>query len=375
MGTIALRAMTERPSSFRFAVLGSGRIGHAIAFDLLASGAEHVVLADAEASRVTAVARLLDDARVEPVTANMTDASALHPVFASVSTVISAVPYRLNAPLAHAALRAGAHWIDLGGNTDVVEEILAMGDAARSRGVALIPDAGLQPGLGNILAGEVYRRLGGADVLRISVGGLPQHPMGDLQYQLVFSVEGLLNEYQGVVRTLERGRLRLREPLTDVEPFPWPQLPPLECFHTAGSASTLPATFRDRVDRLEVKTVRYSGHAATLQSLFGTDAPENRAATLQSLLPDTGDDLVIMRVEGTFRGYKLTFEIEDRLDPTTGLSAMMRTTGFTASAVAQQAARGKLGPGAIIQERDVLMGPVVDHLEARGIAFREVART
>lgn len=355
-----------------FAVLGAGRIGQAISHDLLESGVERLLVVDMDAARCRALVERLVDSRAEAIAADLGTPSSLRPVLSRVASVVSAVPYRLNLGLAKEVVAAGCHWTDLGGNTEVVEATLALGPKAKRRKACVIPDAGLQPGLGNILAGEVHRRLGGVDVLRVLVGGLPQEPTGKLKYLFVFSVEGLLNEYEGRVRTLDRGRLRIRKPLTEVETLSWKGFPPLECFHTSGSASTLPSSFERRVGRLEVKTIRYAGHAEELRRVFRAVPKGRRAAFLDEVVPHEGRDLVLMRVEGSRDGERRTFEMEDFYDARTGLTSMMRTTGFPAAIVAELAAQGKLPPGGVVQERDVPAAPVISALTRRGIRIREV---
>lgn len=350
-----------------FAVLGAGRIGQAISHDLLANGAERVLVVDVDVSRSDALVERLADRRVEAHSADLGRPESLKPVLSRVASVISAVPYRLNLGLAREVVNAGCHWTDLGGNTEVVEATLALGGKAKKRKTCVIPDAGLQPGFGNILAGEIYRRLKGADVLRVLVGGLPQEPKGKLKYLFVFSVEGLLNEYEGRVRTLFEKKLRVRKPLTEIEAFRWDGFPELECFHTSGSASTLPGSFAGKVGRLEVKTVRYTGHAAELKRIFRAVPKGKRAAFLDEMVPHEGKDLVLMRVEGSRGDRRMAFEMEDRYDVKTGLTSMMRTTGFPASIVAQLAAKGELPPGPVIQERDVPAAPVIAGLARRGI--------
>src|SRR5207237_1547553 len=112
---------------------------------------------------------------------------------------------------------------------------------AENRGVAIAPYCGLPPGMASILGGELVRRLGGrADALKLYVGGLPEKPMPPFHYQLVFSVEGLINEYVEPARILRKGKLVAIEPLTEPEDFHMPGFAPLVAFHTSGGTSTLP---------------------------------------------------------------------------------------------------------------------------------------
>src|SRR3712207_2261883 len=125
---------------------------------------------------------------------------------------ISCVEYFHNPALARAAVEAGTHFCDLGGNNAAVAEELALDAEARSAGVNVIPDCGLAPGMVAVLAMHGAARFSRLDELHIRVGGLPQNPRPPLDYQIVFSVEGLINEYverARVVRGGERKSTRL----------------------------------------------------------------------------------------------------------------------------------------------------------------------
>ena len=163
------------------------------------------------------------------------------------TAALSAVPYRLNLGLAKAAIQARCHFADLGGNNTVVRQELALAGKAEKREVALAPDCGLSPGMASILGGELVRRLGGrADALRLYVGGLPEKPMPPFHYQLVFSVEGLINEYVEPARILRKGKLVTMEPLTEPEEFHMPGFAPLIAFQTSGGTSTCRKVSKER---------------------------------------------------------------------------------------------------------------------------------
>ena len=343
-------------------------MGRAIAHDLLRSQTGRVILLDSDPLRLESAGALLRGmGELTSVACDLRDTEAVHDATRDAALLVGSASYRLNATLAALAVSSGQHWVDLGGNTEVVEAILQLDQAARARGVCLAPDSGLQPGLGNLALGELFRELGGADTLRVLVGGIPKHPSGPLRYQLVFSAEGLLNEYLGPVRILREGRLTIVDPLSEVESLSWPGMPPLEAFHTSGSASTLPRSFAGVVDRLEVKTIRYAGHVDVLRPLLAATPADAQAALLDELLPHQGVDLILMRGEASREGRRMTFQLQDEADPVTGFSAMMRTTGFTAAIVAQVILEGGARPGALIQERDLPAREIVDRLGARGI--------
>src|SRR5207302_3066195 len=179
--------------------------------------------------------------KVRAVTLDASDQHSAARLMRGHDGALSAVPYRLNLGLAKAAVEARCHFADLGGNNTVVRQELALSAKAEKRGVALAPDCGLSPGMASILGGELVHRLGGrADALRLYVGGLPERPVPPFHYQLVFSVEGLINEYVELARILRKGKLTTIDPLTEPEEFHMDGFSPLVAFQTSGGTSTLP---------------------------------------------------------------------------------------------------------------------------------------
>ena len=141
----------------RYAVIGAGRQGTAAAYDMARFGeAEEVRLLDLDdrvatqaAARINElVGRTVATGRGIDVQDESTLATALH----GVDAALSGVPYFLNVGVARAALEAGCHMNDLGGNTDIVRQELELDPWARKRGVSIVPDCGLAPGMSNTLA-------------------------------------------------------------------------------------------------------------------------------------------------------------------------------------------------------------------------------
>src|SRR4029077_9541095 len=130
---------------------------------------------------------------------------------------LSAVPYFFNVGLAKAAIESRCHFADLGGNNTVVHKTYALAKQAAKLGVALAPDCGLSPGMASILAGELMRRVAGdggkVDALKLYVGGLPKDPKPPFFYHLVFSVNGLINEFVEPAKILRNGKIKEIEPL------------------------------------------------------------------------------------------------------------------------------------------------------------------
>ncbi|HEX9110991.1 MAG TPA: saccharopine dehydrogenase NADP-binding domain-containing protein, partial [Terriglobales bacterium] len=220
-------------------VLGSGMMGSAAAYDMARQGqVDSVTLADNDLKRAKDVAarvnRITGDKKVRAVALDAAKEKDAARLMKGHDGALSAVPYRLNLGLAKAAITAGCHFADLGGNNTVVRQELALAKQAEKRGIGIAPDCGLSPGMASILGGELVRRLDGhADALKLYVGGLPESPVPPFHYQLVFSVEGLINEYVEPARILRKGKLTTIEPLTEPEEFHMDGFAPLVAFHTS----------------------------------------------------------------------------------------------------------------------------------------------
>jgi lysine 6-dehydrogenase len=94
--------------------------------------------------------------------------------------------------------------------------------------------------------------------------------------------------------------------------------------------------------------------------------------------PGAADMVVIHSVVRGVKGGRKTevvHDLVDRFDRRTGMTAMMRTTAFPASIVAQMAAAGKIRPGAWTVETGVPPEPFIAEARKRGFRLRWKVRT
>ncbi len=379
-------------------VLGAGRMGLGAAFDLAhnSTGVERVTVADFDEGRARAVAETIGAGgeRVWAARVDVADYAGVVALMRGHDACISCVPYVHNLALARAAIEARANFCDLGGNNAVVDAELALDAEARAAGIRIIPDCGLAPGMVSVLVAHGAARFERLDEVHIRVGGLPQNPKPPLDYQIVFSVEGLINEYVERARVIRDGHIIEVESMTEVESLDFPApYGRMEAFQTSGGTSTLPETFAGRVRELDYKTIRYPGHCERFKLLIDLGLADGVEVELDGArvsprrllgelltrrLPADEPDLVFVRVEfrgqmeGTEAAQSLRYDIIDRYDERTGLSAMMRTTAFPASIIAQMMARGDITKtGAIPQERCVPPARFVAELARRNIKISE----
>ena len=370
----------------RMLVLGAGLQGSACAFDLLRSpGVTQVTLADARPVPLPLFLQSASTGTVPfaQVTVDVRDAEAMATLFRAHDAVMSAIPYYFNGPLARLAVEAGVHFTDLGGNTAIVQEQRQLHEAAMARGVSIVPDTGLAPGMVNILAQHGIDQFESVEAVRLFVGGLPQVPEPPLGYQIAYSIEGMVDYYTTPSLVVRDGAPTTVEALSEVErvPFEAP-VGELEAFHTAGGLSTMVYRYAGKIPRMEYKTLRYPGHATIMRAIRDLGlldtAPVDlggQVVTPRALFVEVAGgrlrrgkpDLVALRVEvtGTADGRSQTrcWEVVDRYDAAHGISAMMRTTGYTLSITGQLQARGRLQPGVWTPDECI---PAVEYIEALG---------
>ena len=368
-------------------------MGHGAAFDLVHNSPDvtAVTVADFDLLKAQDVATKVGTDRVD---ARQIDASNYEDVVGLMrghDSTISCVNYWYNESLSRAAIETKSNFCDLGGNNYVVDSQLALDAEAKAAGINIIPDCGLAPGMVSILAMHGAAKFDEIEEIHIRVGGLPQDPQPPLNYQLVFSVEGLINEYVEVARVIRGGKITEVESMTQIEELSFDGFPALEAFQTSGGTSTLPDTFLGKIRELDYKTIRYAGHCEKFKMMIDlglcssdemvvdyTNVKPRKVfgELLRKHLPADGPDYVLVRLD--FVGKKdgeskrLRYDIVDKQDESTGMSAMMRTTAFPASIIAQMIARGDvLMRGATPQEKAIDSEKFVTELAKRNIRISE----
>ena len=178
--------------------------------------------------------------------------------------------------------------------------------------------------------------------------------------------------------------------LEDVE-FPAP-VGTLEAFHTGGGISTMPFAWEGEVQTMEYKTLRYPGHVAIMRPIRELGLISNEpidvngvsvvprdvfiAAVRPQLSQPEGRDLVALRVRvsGTHQGIpaSVSFQLLDYYDEERGISAMMRTTGYSLALTGLLQVQGKvMAKGVKTPDEATPFGPYVAGLAGFGVKIEE----
>lgn len=331
----------------KITVLGCGLVGGPMAMDLAEESAFSVTVADI---RGDALAALQRRAGVQTIQADLADQSQVKALVAQSDLVVSAVPGHMGFQVLRTLIEAGKNVVDI---AFFPEDPFLLDELARQKGVTVIVDCGVMPGMANVLAGHAASQLDHVDDILIYVGGLPQVREWPYEYKAVFSPLDVIEEYTRTARYLEFGRIVTRPALSDPEYIDFPGVGTLEAFNSDGLRTMLTTL---KADNMKEKTLRYPGHIEKIAVLretgfFSKDKIEIGGALISPLeftarilfpkwqLREGEGDLTVMQI--TIKGQKAgtptthRFDLLDRYDPEKQVISMARTTGYTATVAAR----------------------------------------
>jgi len=334
-------------------VLGAGKIGSVIAKDFSKREAG-LTLGDISIDRAKEAAAEVDGDSLVFDTSNY---DQMVETISDYDLVIGALPGDYGYRALEACTDAGKDIVDV---SFTPEDPLELDNDAKRSNVTIIPDCGVAPGLSNLLVGYGASMLDTVEEAVIMVGGIPEKKVPPLDYTITWSADGLIDEYIRDVSIVKEGELVKVPALSGLEEIEFPGVGTLEAFYTDGLRSLVKSL--PDVKNLYEKTLRYPGHVEKVKLLrelgfFSEDSlavggsevvPKFVSARIfeNSLtMPDIGD-LLAMQVQvsgqkdGESCGY--SFHVLEYYDHEAEVSAMARTTAYTASIVA-----GILGEGGI----------------------------
>lgn len=295
-------------------ILGGGKIG-VLAAVLLAMTQDYSVhigdlkhqLADMhgvseEASKIKYLLIDMQDPDAHAVLAEYVQQNAI-------TTLISALPYFCQPFVAQFAKDKGLHYFDLTEDTVVTDKIQSLAKNAKT---IFMPQCGLAPGFISIVAHDLMQGFDSIDTVLMRVGALPEYPNNALKYSLTWSTDGLINEYGNPCYAIVQGKETILQPLEGLETI---QIDGLlyEAFNTSGGLGSLAKTYKDKINTMNYKTLRYPGHCHKMRLLMNDLKLNQDRGTLKRILENalskTYQDVVIIYV--AVKGYKNNELIEN----------------------------------------------------------------
>jgi len=377
-------------------VVGTGNIGSIIARDLAGNlPSIQVVIADKDRSRAEKAAASIGKKNVSGIQLDVFNRKELIDTLKKSHLVVGALPGEVGYRLLKACVDAKTNMVDV---SFMPEDPLKLGKAAAKTGATVIPDCGVAPGLSHMLLQRGISRLDKVENAQIMVGGLPETPIPPLGYTITWSVEGLIDEYTRKARIVKNGKIIEVNALDQVEEIDFPGVGELEAFYSDG-LRTLLSTAKG-VENMSEKTLRYPGHVEKIKLLrdlgfldetpiqFGETTIAPRKITVGLLekklkTPEVPDILaMLVQVEGTKAGKRTVYSfcILDHYDKKNKVSAMARTTAYTASCVTQLLAKKVIkGKGIIPPEKlgedENVFKKLIEMLKKRGVLVKESKKT
>jgi len=376
-------------------VLGTGHIGSVIAKDLAKNmPSAKIAMADKDLNRAQEAAAKTGMKNVSAIQLDIFDRSNLVDTLKGFDLAVGALPGEVGYHAVKACVDAKVDMVDV---SFMPENPLPLDKEARKANVTIIPDCGVAPGLSHMLIMHGISKFDKVHDAQILVGGLPAKPVPPLGYTITWSVEGLIDEYTRKARIVRNGKVAEVEPLDSVEEIELPGVGKLEAFISDGLRTLLHTA--KVVENMAEKTLRYPGHIEKIRLLrdmgFFDNEPVQvdglsvspRSVTVKLLerklkKPSMPDILVMLvRVEGTKgeKKRKRSFFVLDRYDKRGNVTAMARTTAYTASCVAQLLAKKVIKEKGIIPPEklgadEVVFKKLRNLLKKHGIHIEESKR-
>ena len=285
----------------RILVVGAGKIGSLIGTLLSQSNDYQVYLSDININ-TPYLKRLFDKkSSIELVELDAQKPETIAAFLRKnpVETIISSLPYYCNIAIAHIAKEFKLNYFDLTEDTNTANTVTEL---AKNMSTAFVPQCGLAPGFISIFANQLIKNFPVLDSVKMRVGALPVNISNALQYSLTWSTDGLINEYGNLCQAIMDGEEVKLLPLDDIEEIKIDGLT-YEAFNTSGGIGSLADSYRDRVNTLSYKTIRYPGHCEKMRFLMNDLKLNNDRDTLKRILenaiPKTGQDVVLVYVSVT----------------------------------------------------------------------------
>jgi saccharopine dehydrogenase-like NADP-dependent oxidoreductase len=367
-------------------VLGAGMVGSAMAIDL--SKKHFITLADISIQRLEYVKE--KNPSLEILQTDVSDTKKLQSLLQNFEFVVCAVPGFLGFQTIKTIIEAGKNVVDI---SFFPENAFELNELAKEKGVTAIVDCGVAPGMHNIILGYYNEKLKLTDFETL-VGGLPKIKKWPFNYKAPFSPIDVIEEYTRPARFVENGNIIIREALTDCELVEFDKVGTLESFNSDGLRSIL--FTMPHIKNMKEKTLRYPGHVEYVKILkesgfFSENKIRVNGTEISPLdftskilfdewkLGESEEELTVMRI--SMRGEnpngqteEIVYNLYDEYCPETQTSSMARTTGYTATAVANLFLDGlftKKGifPPELIGKHEACFSYVLNYLKERNVNY------
>lgn len=376
-------------------LLGVGLQGKA-ALQHLATSPEitQVIAADANFQDLQNYVKSLNSDKISPIELDVRNEAAVAAEMQKVDAVIVLLPQGFRVQMLKLAIENGIHFIE---TSYALPEYTHLGQLAEAKGITILPECGLDPGIDLVLAGQAIRDLDEVHELHAYGTGVPEPAAADnpINYKVSWTFAGVLSAYQRPAKMLKDGAVIYLTPSQMFSPenmhrVTLDTLGEMEAYYNGDAVKYLDVF---GIRETTVSTGRYSlrwlGHAAFWKKMvdlgFLSEEPikvGGQEVSPRQFVHDliepqihyAPDERDVAGIRIDVRGLKdgkckrIVYQMIDRRDLETGLLAMQRTVGYTASIGAQMVLRGDIQKrGLLSPTRDIPVEKFMDELQKRNI--------
>ena len=299
------------------------------------------------------------------------------------NVVVCMLPTFLAHPVATACIDSRIPFV----NTSYSQWVEDLDSESRKHGVTILPEMGFDPGIDLILGQMAVSELDEIRGLHSYGLGVPELSAADnaLKYKITWTLEGVLNAYRRPARLLRDGKI-IEIPGTEIfreeniHRIDVPGVGEMEAYANGDAVQFIERFgLGPHLRDMGRFAARWPGHSDFWRVMadmgFLEDEPLQflvRHLTPRMQYRDTERDIAVLRIQAwgvkDGKGKRVTYEVVDYRDLETGLFAMNRTVGYTASIAAQLVLSGKVtGAGVLSPIHDVPGAIVLEELKRRNI--------
>jgi saccharopine dehydrogenase-like NADP-dependent oxidoreductase len=318
--------------------------------------------------------------------------------------VVGAAPGAYGYGIMERVIRACKNMVDI---SFCPENFMELDSLAREKGVTVVADMGVAPGMCNAILGYHAEKMN-VSSYRCLVGGLPYERTWPLEYKSSWSPMDCIEEYTRPARFREDGMDVVKPALSDLEPVEFEGIGILEAWNSDGLRSLLDSY--PNIPHMVEKTLRYpgtvkylkvlrelgyfstrevdvSGHkirpidltASLLFPLFKLEKGEKEFTVMRVIIEGEeeakGKGKAKAKAKGKAKGIRIVYDLYDEYDPETDTSSMARTTGYTCTGAVGLITNNMLSEKGVIPPEKAALNDksfqyLLKHLKDRDIDYR-----
>jgi len=367
----------------KLVIQGAGLVGRAIAFDLY--NEYQITVIDIDSKCLASLSANLPN--IETIEADLSTEEQIILLIKDADLVIGALPPSIGVNALRAVIDAGKNSVNI---TTLLGDTRELDLLAKKKGVTAIIDAGIAPGLSNLILGHHVEQMDVIDY-ECFFGALPVASEWPLYHQDFYPLSEVLHEYLRPAEVVVQGEMSTRMPLDSFEQLNFPGLGVMEAIHYNG-LGTLLDTMKGKIQNMSQKMLRFPPHLNYIRSLYHSGFLGNEiislerggearvfditAKVLEPLMrfKKNDNDYIALRIVIRHSDKTYVYHLLDQYDDRTQLSAMSRTTGYTCTAMARLLLKGDFYQTGVISPEILGAQPkcftqIIRDLTSRGLVF------